>query len=376
MDRQSFEIQPIGRFVGTSAAIKRPREIAYFSFDDEHNFRLDESGLRYYYPPALPADLNRGFDTFKKRDDSVDTHLDSLLETIIALEKETGEACNVDIVTWRGMMTKIMTAPFDPYSCFEMNATRFQDTIFIEENHAFKMYQAEKAQQIRMRPGMPPFSMMTYWGYKFETLALIPRPWDEMSREEIEGRPDEVVNNHAQYCSVVRTGIGKSSIILGGEVDAVWDCKPETKGEPINWVELKTTAEVHNARQASKYQLKLLNFWAQSFLLGVPKIVVGVRDERGILRRIEEIATHDIPALVKQTGSNAWDGNICINFTAAFLAWLKETITSDGVWRIRMRERSSVIEVFRMEETGHGDILSDSFKEWRDLRQTGRPGAA
>jgi RAT1-interacting protein len=44
---------------------------------------------------------------------------------------------------------------------------------------------------------------------------------------------------------------------------------------------------------------------------------------------------------------------------------LKATITEDGVWRIRRKERSSTIEVFRVEETGHGDVLSDEFINWR-----------
>ncbi len=57
-------------------------------------------------------------------------------------------------------------------------------------------------------------------GYKFETLSLIPATWAETSRDYIESREDLVVNNHAQYCSVVRTGIGKSKLIIGGEVDA------------------------------------------------------------------------------------------------------------------------------------------------------------
>jgi RAT1-interacting protein len=57
-------------------------------------------------------------------------------------------------------------------------------------------------------------------GYKFETLSVIPDTWDATSREKIEGRPDEVVNNKSQYCSVVRTGIGKTKLIIGGEVDA------------------------------------------------------------------------------------------------------------------------------------------------------------
>ncbi len=57
-------------------------------------------------------------------------------------------------------------------------------------------------------------------GYKFETLSCLPRPWGEVSREFIENRDEHVVNNKAQYCSVVRTGIGKTVLCLGGEVDA------------------------------------------------------------------------------------------------------------------------------------------------------------
>lgn len=44
---------------------------------------------------------------------------------------------------------------------------------------------------------------------------------------------------------------------------------------------------------------------------------------------------------------------------------LKATVTGDGVWRIRRKERAPVIEVFKLEDTGHGDILSDEFVNWR-----------
>ena len=57
-------------------------------------------------------------------------------------------------------------------------------------------------------------------GYKFESLALIPDIWDNVSREFIESRGEHVVDNIQQYCSVVRTKIGDSDLILGGEVDA------------------------------------------------------------------------------------------------------------------------------------------------------------
>lgn len=62
--------------------------------------------------------------------------------------------------------------------------------------------------------------VLTTQGYKFETLCLLPRSWDETTRGYIENRENEIVSNHAQYCSVVRTGIGNSVLVIGGEVDA------------------------------------------------------------------------------------------------------------------------------------------------------------
>ena len=137
-----------------------------------------------------------------------------------------------------------------------------------------------------------------------------------------------------------------------------------------------------------RYERKLLKFWIQSFLLGVPKIIVGFRNHNGILQRLEELETKNIPGIVKQ-GRGTWDGNLCINFTAAFLECegfttsdllttkvslgLKRTITPNGIWRIRRRERSPVIEVFKIEESGYGDILAPDFVQWRDMRPIGPP---
>jgi RAT1-interacting protein len=105
---------------------------------------------------------------------------------------------------------------------------------FIEENHPAQY--AKKQQQNQRppnNPGGPSQDMMSYWGmslskdtsadcvgYKFETLALIPDEWDAVSREFIDNRDQHVVDNIEQYCSVVQTGIGNTTLILGGEVDA------------------------------------------------------------------------------------------------------------------------------------------------------------
>jgi RAT1-interacting protein len=132
-------------------------------------------------------------------------------------------------------------------------------------------------------------------------------------------------------------------------------------------VELKTTAEPSGNQQheALKFERKLLRMWAQSFLLGVPTIVIGYRTQDGRLTRIQEWPTQRIPNIVKQS-TWAWDGNVCINFADAFLQFLKSTISGkDGVWRLKKEKNWKYIRIFQVEGQGTGEILKPSFKEHR-----------
>ena len=176
------------------------------------------------------------------------------------------------------------------------------------------------------------------------------------------------MNNNSQYCSIARTGIGSTSLILGGEVDCILGEKPSNPDDPIPWVELKTSAEPPNnhPREAQKYERKLLKFWAQSFLLGVPKIIVGFRTEDGYVTHITELETQRIPGQVAR-GERTWNGNVCINMTGAFLDLLKQTIMGqDGVWRIKRKKDSGDIQVFKVLESGTGEILRPSSKAHRE----------
>lgn len=69
----------------------------------------------------------------------------------------------------------------------------------------------------------------------------------------------------------------------------------------------------------SNFERKLMKFWIQSFLLGVPKIIVGFRSQQGILTSLEDIQTASIPETAAKRGVTSWDANTCINFASAFL---------------------------------------------------------
>lgn len=201
----------------------------------------------------------------------------------------------------------------------------------------------------------------------------MPRPWGECTRDEIEGRDNEIVNNNAQYCSVVRTGIGNHSIIIGGEVDAVEGCKPDDPNDPIPYVELKTSEDFHpdDRRSAQKFERKLVRFWAQSFLLAVPKIIVGFRSRDGHLRRLQELKTIDIPTIVKRQGDHTWDGNVCINFAAAFLDFLRQHITGEGTWTIERKKGAKEIVLWKISDEYDRDIVNPDFREHRETFEFG-----
>ena len=122
-----------------------------------------------------------------------------------------------------------------------------------------------------------------------------------------------------RVCTITQSEYKRQTRDQADRVPIVWDTKPADRNLPISWIELKTAAEIQSDRDMLKFERKLLKFWIQSFLLGVPKIIVGFRTPDGILVRLEELETQTIPDKVKSQGKNTWDGNICINFAAQFL---------------------------------------------------------
>lgn len=145
----------------------------------------------------------------------------------------------------------------------------------------------------------------------------------------------------------------------------VWDQKPDDLSEPINYVELKTSKVIQSDRDQVNFERKMMRFWAQSFLLGVPKIIVGLRTNNGVLTDVQEMETHKLPNMAKRSGRKLWDGNVCINFANAVLDWLTECIPETGdlrVWSIRHEENGREV---RIVESSEPNFLESGFLKWR-----------
>lgn len=150
---------------------------------------------------------------------------------------------------------------------------------------------------------------MSYWGYRFETLSTLSKAPHQVTKGDVElqKRLTESANTNIQYCIVVKTRLGKNSILMGAEVDCCRDVKPtDSLAQPSNYIELKTSRIIQTERnQYSFDRYKLLKFWAQSFLVGVPRVICGFRDDDGQILDVVQYKTLEIPRQVREK-PNTW----------------------------------------------------------------------
>lgn len=300
---------------------KQPVEIGHFSLDSKRNFWSDARQLRYYVEPVKCPNFNLrdGYhDRFVKRDDSIKEKLDHILRWILAnrqkLQPKDASPLGVDFVTWRGHLTKLLTTPYETREGWLLAVSRLAGTLYISE------VETEYARQDRENRTARHEEMM-YWGYKFEQYTCA---------DEAQGSPDSggVVNTNEAFCTVVQTRLAEHKMLFSGEVDCR-DANPQAPPAPACYIELKTSAEIHTPKQRSNFhRYKLLKWWAQSFLPGVPKIVAGFRDNDGQVVHMETFKTSQISQLIKAE-YNCWKPTVCMNFCSDFLSFVRQIVKED-----------------------------------------------
>lgn len=354
-----------------TTALKQPKELCSYSRTLEGDYVNDDSSLNYYFLPdtdvSTEIDLSGGFKKFMKHDDSKDGDFDGLLGAIQKYESKTNSKVKADIITWRGILTKFLILPYNREP-FDLNIVYFDGHIFIKED--------KLKRKLTEQPPDLNHQKLIYSGYKFENIATISQPLSQASRANIEKRFKKIVNNTEQYCSVVRTGVGKTKILIGGEVDCVWDYKPTDSNPLKHYVELKTTKAIVDPKEAMKFEKKLFKTWAQTFLLGINKVIYGFRDDNFILRSVEQYSTEEIPVILKTNPFNQSPNKInCIDslkWYGAIIEWITKEIPKDEskAWNLSYDPALKSIVLKEIEKDIadgliNGGIVTDEFKNWR-----------
>eukprot|EP00743_Colponemidia_sp_Colp-15_P008091 GILK01008767.1.p1 GENE.GILK01008767.1~~GILK01008767.1.p1 ORF type:complete len:384 (-),score=49.13 GILK01008767.1:153-1247(-) len=291
--RESAHLHPIEN-------IGEPRELARYSRSDDGLLSFDRRCLRNYVKPeVMGRDLNDGFEHFIDKNRSTDqpAPVQPILESL-ASENQT--LSSIKFLSFRNNFNKLMGTLTDPGRGWKMAVFRRQELIVLDVRETAEKIREEQQRDARM-------AKMCYWGYKFEQICT---------------EPDSTaaINSNVEYCTIVKTCIGSHRIVLAAEIDCVM---PDGK-----YVELKTSKVIRSDSSWDRDSFeknKMLTFWIQSYLAGVPFIACGFRDNDGILRGVQHFKTTDLP----KTAKRFWQPKSCLSPTNQILSFIDNN-TTDG----------------------------------------------
>ncbi|KAG0463208.1 hypothetical protein HPP92_021684 [Vanilla planifolia] len=270
---------------GTPITTQEPCELACYSRIESGDVYFDDRSLRLFKRfvcEDVGADLNKGFESFVEKKDLGSEVVGDLLACI---RNSNVPLQNIHFLTFRENLIKIMSTAYIRHEPWKMGVHKRNGVVYLDEH---KLPERSQTEIDRRR---------SYWGYAFENLAT------ENSREMGD---DGKVRAHR--------------IIMGAEMD----CCDSTDDGRRFYVDLKTSRELDQRTEERYEREKLLKFWIQSFLAGVPFIVVGYRNDAGILLRTERLRTTDITQRVKMKGY--WQGGVCLAFADEVFCWLYGTV--------------------------------------------------
>ncbi|GLB40272.1 putative RAI1-domain-containing protein [Lyophyllum shimeji] len=318
-------------------AFQQPTLVLSFSCSPSRTLEFTDSAMRYFVEPPLGAQLSYGYERWVRKPDEK-ARIDGLLEAFSKAKLMPGMALHdVGVVSWRGVMTRILTSPYEEREGWELNVMFVNGTLYFEEH----LSEARISEKNTMEPR---HRLQTYYGYAFESYCTSETPARKVSPNPSDpfGWGGDVDTN-VQWCSVVRTKLGNTRLLIGGEVDCV---RGKYTHQTDTFVELKTSLAIRGPHDEAKFEKKLLKFYFQSFLLGVPEILVGFRTPSGVLTTTQTFKTIQIPRLVRGK-PGAWDPLLCLDWGNNFICCLKDVISrgssSDtSVWRVRFTPQKGI----------------------------------
>ncbi|XP_057477188.1 NAD-capped RNA hydrolase DXO1-like isoform X1 [Actinidia eriantha] len=324
-------------FPWTDSALVSPCELACYSRVEGGGVFFDDRNLRLFkrlISEDVGADLNEGFDTFIKKKDLGSEGFGDLLGCV---RDKNIPLQNIHFVTYRNNLNKILATAYIRHEPWEMGVHKRSGVVYLDVH---KLPEGPQSELERRR---------CYWGYCFESLAT-----EDPGRADGEGIHH--VDANIEFCSVIKTKLGAHRILMGAEMD----CCDSTDDGRRFYVELKTSRELDYHTEERFEREKLLKFWIQSFLAGVPFIVIGFRDDGGRLVRTERLRLKDITHRVKM--KNYWQGGVCLAFADEVLCWLYGTVKENEDYILQFAPPFNRLELLQGQScpaviTSHVDLL-------------------
>lgn len=287
-------------------SISKPEIVGYFSVDKNRQYVADLSQCKFiaHTDPngSVRFDLNHGYTNVIHKNENLNEKLEHLLQFIkqnIPLLRNPVENSRkllaVDVVCFRGLLRALMCMPYENREPMIVLATNYRGTIYLCAQ------ETEKRRMERMSQSEMQTRIMSY-GFKFEQYMMSGK-FDE------EPNISEPVNENEEFCCMFRTKVEGNTILYGAEMDGIdSDGDIDLSQADFNqlpFIELKVKLREERENQRRNYlKFKLRNWWCQCFLVNIKKIIVGTRNNNGIVNQLSELDVRSIPKQVNVNMQN------------------------------------------------------------------------
>ncbi|XP_003737799.1 decapping and exoribonuclease protein [Galendromus occidentalis] len=328
-------------------------ELGNFCLKGDRQYVCDKSRMMYLIEPQsyenVNWDLNMAFESRIRKMSNLGEKIDHLLRWIMdnvekfraPCDREKLSNLHTDFVCYRGLLTAIMCSVFENKESWIMGVTKYRGSIYMCQYDTAEKIHREKFQPERL-------IRASGWGYKFEQFLTAPKPGGRPT-------PEEPNNEKEEYVSVVRTRLGEShSLLFGAEIDAVdpkvLQKKPHLKHSTRRYVEMKTSRRIDNDRQNETFlRYKTIKWWAQSYLIGIPRVICGFRNDDGIVERLESYPLGTLAHL----GKRFWRQEDSVQFLHTFLHFVKKHAVDDRITLFEFMPSSHKIKCMLLPEHSH-----------------------
>ncbi|XP_055373133.1 decapping nuclease DXO homolog [Condylostylus longicornis] len=302
--------------------ITKPNIIGFFSVDGNRQFIPNASNLKYLVLPTnlrqLSMDLNAEYENRVPKSETQNERIDHLLKFILEnktrlyhvneqpLHQNDDKLLACDFICFRGLLRLLMCSPYDEREDWIIMATKYKGNIYLcQRETPRKISQRQNETESQKK-------ILSY-GFKFEQYIFTNDP-------QIPPNGQISTNEREEFCCMYKTTLTGMNIIFGAEVDGVTSQKKVDLNQfdpnQLEFVEAKLKLQEKHFRQKRNFlKYKSLNWWCQSFLVNIKRIIVGIRSESGFVFELEKV---DVKNLQKM-GSQYWTPAVCVKFLENFL---------------------------------------------------------
>ncbi|XP_076035928.1 decapping and exoribonuclease protein-like [Oratosquilla oratoria] len=339
---QVFPTYPLSKFKGEYSLFENITVLGSYSTDEKREFCHDQSNLAFIKQKYIPDDeemkVNLDLNAFPgkvvKFEKDNRKSLKQLMQWILSSKDEICQQgkprkLRPNVVCAHHVLSTIAQTPYTSQSPWTLCATKFRGTLFLytDEDEIYE-------------------NNYTRWGLVFKHL--------------MQGGMEEVCNPNEEFRLVISAKLGKHRILHAPKIDCV---DPDMFVGSFENTEalllLKTSKELSTEIDQTKFtRFKLLKTWLKCHLCGIPRVLIGFRNDEGVVKKIKKIFAAEMPIIAQ----DHWTPNVTFNFLEKFLNYVNDIVEDDpNIVYVFERQIRSAVHYSRFQKSDHHAILETWF---------------